>query len=185
MAEAAKQRSLGRGEPRRRHGLRLLEDIGGIISHASDLRASVQGIVETVAQHLSMEVCSLYVYEPDHQVLTLWATTGLDPSSVGRVSMSVEEGLTGIVIQKMEPVMAVDAMAHPRYKYFPETGEERYHSFLGVPVVDQRQPCGVLIVQTSRRRRFTRDEVRLLKAIAVPIAGILAQARLRASLESK
>ena len=62
----------------------------------------------------------------------------------------------GIVIQKMEPVMAIDAMALPRYKYFPETGEERFHSFLGVPVVDQRQPLGVLIAQTSRRRRFTR-----------------------------
>jgi len=163
----------------------LLEDVGALIAHAPDLRASVHGIVETVAQHLSMEVCSLYAYDPARALLTLWATTGLDPSSVGKVTMGVDEGLTGIVIQKMEPVMAIDAMAHPRYKYFPETGEERYHSFLGVPIVDQREPCGVLIVQTSRRRRFTRDEVRLLKAIAVPVAGILARTRLRASLESK
>jgi phosphotransferase system enzyme I (PtsP) len=132
-----------------------------------------------------MEVCSLYTYDPSEQQLTLFATTGLDPASVGRVVMGVGEGLTGIVIQRMEPVMAIDAMAHPRYKYFPETGEERYHSFLGVPVVDQRQPRGVLIVQTSRRRRFVRDEVRLLKAIAVPVAGILAQTRLRVSLEIK
>ncbi|MFI5394487.1 MAG: phosphoenolpyruvate--protein phosphotransferase [Candidatus Binatia bacterium] len=182
--DAAKKTSPQR-EPRRRHGLRLLEDIGAIVTHASDLRASVHAIVETVAEHLAMEVCSLYVYDPAKQTLTLWATTGLDPSSVGRISMGVEEGLTGMVIQKMEPVMAIDAMAHPRYKYFPETGEERYHSFLGVPVVEQRQPVGVLIVQTLRRRRFTRDEVRLLKAIAVPVAGILAQTRLRARLETK
>jgi len=185
MAEAAKQRDLARSEPRRRHGLRLLEDIGAIISHSPDLRSSVQGIVETVAEHLGMEVCSLYMYDPEKHLLTLWATTGLDPSSIGKVSMGISEGLTGIVIQKMEPVMAVDAMAHPRYKYFPETGEERYHSFLGVPVVDQRQPRGVLIVQTSRRRRFTTDEVRLLKAIAVPLAGLMAQSRLRARLETK
>jgi len=163
----------------------LLEDIGAIITHSSDQRASLQSIVETVAEHLSMEVCSLYVFEPAAQALTLWATTGLDPTSVGKVTMGVDEGLTGIVIQKMEPVMAVDAMAHPRYKYFPETGEERYHSFLGVPIVDQRQPLGVLIVQTSRRRRFTREEVRLLKAIAVPVAGILAQTHLRARLQTK
>jgi len=172
-------------EPRRRHSLRLLEDIGAIVTHASDWRASVQGIVETVAEHLAMEVCSLYLYNPAARSLTLWATTGLDPTSVGKISMGVDEGLTGIVIQKMEPVMAIDAMAHPRYKYFPETGEERFHSFLGVPVVDQRQPLGVLIVQTSRRRRFTREEVRLLKAIAVPLAGILAQTRLQARLETK
>lgn len=185
MVELAKESVLTRPEPRRRHGLRLLEDIGAIIAHSSDLRTSVQRIVATVAEHLAMEVCSLYLYDPQRRLLRLWATTGLDPSSVGKVSMGVDEGLTGIVIQKLEPVMAVDAMAHPRYKYFPETGEERYHSFLGVPVVDQRQPLGALIVQTSRRRLFTRDEVRLLKAIAVPIAGLMAQARLRASLESK
>jgi phosphotransferase system enzyme I (PtsP) len=182
--DAAKETSPQR-EPRRRHGLRLLEDIGAIVTHASDLRASVHAIVETVAEHLAMEVCSLYVYDQAKQTLILWATTGLDPSSVGRITMGVEEGLTGMVIQNMEPVMAIDAMAHPRYKYFPETGEERYHSFLGVPVVEQRQPVGVLIVQTTRRRRFTRDEVRLLKAIAVPVAGILAQTRLRARLETK
>jgi phosphotransferase system enzyme I (PtsP) len=185
MVEAAKKPLKARSEPRRRHGLRLLEDIGAIITHSSDPRGSIQSIVESVARHLSMEVCSLYAYDPEKRLLTLRATKGLDPSTVGRVSMGVDEGLTGIVIQKKEPVMAVDAMAHPRYKYFPETGEERYHSFLGVPIVDQRQPLGVLIVQTSRRRRFTRDEVRLLKAIAVPLAGILAQSRLRAKLETK
>jgi len=172
-------------EPRRRHGLRLLEDVGAIVTHASDLQASLQNIVETVAEHLGMEVCSLYVYDAARQSLLLWATTGLDTTAVGRISMSVDEGLTGIVIQKMEPVMAIDAMAHPRYKYFPETGEERYHSFLGVPVVDQGRPVGVLIVQTSRRRRFTHEEVRLLKAVAIPIAGILAQSRLQARLETK
>jgi phosphotransferase system enzyme I (PtsP) len=185
MVEAAAQQSSAPRTRRRRHGLRLLEEIGTILTHASDLNTSTQSIVETVAEHLSMDVCSLYVYDPVSEVLTLWATTGLEPSSVGRITMRLDEGLTGIVIEKMEPVMAIDALAHPRYKYFPETGEERYHSFLGVPVVDRGRPVGVLIVQTSRRRRFTRAEVRLLKTIAVPIAGMLAQVQLRASLATK
>lgn len=184
MVEAARDLRRQRA-PRRRHGLRLLEDIGAVVTHAPDQRSSLQSIVQIVAGQLSMEVCSVYLYEPENKVLTLWATSGLDPSCVGKISMGVDEGLTGIVLQKMQPVMAIDAMAHPRYKYFPETGEERYHSFLGVPIVDQRQPLGVLIMQTSRRRRFTREEVRLLKAIAVPVAGILAQTRLRARLETK
>lgn len=172
-------------EPRRRAGLRLIEDIGAIVTHASDLSASAQRIVETVAEHLSMEVCSIYLYDRQVQQLTLFATTGLDASSVGKVSMGVDEGLTGIVVQTLEPVMAIDALAHPRYKYFPETGEEKYHSFLGVPVVDRGQPVGVLIVQTSRRRRFTPAEVRLLKAIAVPVAGILARLQLHDRLAIK
>jgi phosphotransferase system enzyme I (PtsP) len=138
-----------------------------------------------VAEHLSMEVCSIYVFDRERQQLTLFATTGLDQGSVGRVTMGVDEGLTGIVVQTLEPVMAIDALAHPRYKYFPETGEEKYHSFLGVPVVDRGHPVGVLIVQTSRRRRFTPAEVRLLKAIAVPVAGILARLRLHDTLATK
>jgi phosphotransferase system enzyme I (PtsP) len=99
--------------------------------------------------------------------------------------MGIDEGLTGFAMQKGEPVMAIDALAHPRYKYFPETGEERYHSFLGVPILDKRRSLGVLVVQTSRRRRFTRDEVRLLKAVVVPVGGLLVQLGLLESLETK
>jgi phosphotransferase system enzyme I (PtsP) len=184
MAQTAPARKPPR--PRaQRVGLRLLEEIGTVVTHSLDLRRSAQGIVETIAEHMGMEVCSIYVLDPQSARLRLWATTGLDPDSVGKVSMSVDEGLTGIVVQKLEPVMAIDALIHPRYKYFPETGEERYHSFLGVPVVDRGEPVGVLVVQTSRRRRFTLAEIRLLKAIAVPVSGILAQVRLRDSLAVK
>jgi phosphotransferase system enzyme I (PtsP) len=185
MTESVTERSATVRQPRRRVGLRLIEDIGAIVTHVSDLGASAQRIVEAVAEHLSMEVCSIYVFDRERQELTLFATTGLDAGAVGRVSMGVDEGLTGIVVQTLQPVMAIDALAHPRYKYFPETGEEKYHSFLGVPVVDRGQPVGVLIVQTSRRRRFTPSEVRLLKAIAVPVAGILARIRLHDTLATK
>ncbi|HSD10925.1 MAG TPA: phosphoenolpyruvate--protein phosphotransferase [Candidatus Binatia bacterium] len=177
------RRGAGRHSGRAR-GLLLLEDVGRLIGEAADLPSTLARIVGLVAGHLDMEVCSLYrLGEGDRLVLV--ATKGLDPGSVGSVSMSIDEGLTGFAIQKREPVMAIDALAHPRYKYFPETGEERYHSFLGVPIFDKGQPLGVLVVQTSRRRRFTRDEVRLLKAVAVPLGGVLVQMALLESLESK
>ena len=99
--------------------------------------------------------------------------------------MSVEEGLTGMAIEKMEPVMAVDALTHPRYKFFPETGEEKYHSFLGVPIVERGTPIGVLVVQTLRRRKFSPHEIRVLRAIATQVGGIIAQARLLEDLRSK
>src|SRR5499425_1595938 len=185
LTEAARSRRAdlqGRGRGR---GLLLLEAIGTLIGESGDLHATLDRIVGLVADRLDMEVCSIYRFAPESNRLFLVATHGLDPSSVGTVSMRVDEGLTGFVIEKSEPVMAIDALAHPRYKYFPETGEERYHSFLGVPVVHRGHPVGVLIVQTSRRRRFTSAEVRLLKAIAVPTAGILAQVQLHASLETK
>ena len=74
---------------------------------------------------------------------------------------------------------------HPRFKFFPETREERYHSFLGVPVLERRAPLGVLVVQTLRRRQFTPDEISLLRTIAGQLAGVLVQARLLDSLKIK
>jgi len=165
--------------------LSLLEDISTIITQSRDVRGALERIVEVTSERMDTEVCSLYIYEGRSGLLTLWATTGLDRSSVGRVSMRTDEGLVGYAFQLLEPVMAIDAMAHPRYKYFPETGEERYHSLLAVPVLERREPSAVLVVQTSRRRRFSRGEVRLLRTIAGQVSGIISQARLIESLESK
>ena len=85
----------------------------------------------------------------------------------------------------MKPVMVVDALAHPRYKYFPETHEEHFHSFLGVPLIEKKTPFGVLVVQTSRRREFSRDEIRLLTTISAQAASIIVQARLTESLKTR
>ena len=170
---------------RRSHGFKVLEDISGITARSEDLQETLQRIVEVVAERANTDVCSLYILDPRAQRLTLWATTGLAPSSVGKVTMSVEEGLTGMAIEKMEPVMAVDALTHPRYKFFPETGEEKYHSFLGVPIVERGTPIGVLVVQTLRRRKFSAHEIRVLRAIATQVGGIIVQARLLEDLKSK
>jgi phosphotransferase system enzyme I (PtsP) len=167
------------------HGFSILENISEITARSEDLQEALQQIVEVVAQRASTDVCSLYILDQRAQRLTLWATTGLERSAVGKVTMSVEEGLTGMAIEKLEPVMAVDAIAHPRYKFFPETGEEKYHSFLGVPIVERGTPIGVLVVQTLRRRRFARHEIRLLRAIATQVGSIIAQARLAEDLKTK
>ena len=165
--------------------LMILEDISTLISHSQDQQETLKSIVAIVAERMETEVCSLYMLEPKKNRLTLCATMGLDQESVGKVSMGISEGLTGLVIEQMSPVMAVDAQAHPRYKYFPETGEERFHSFLGVGLIEKRMPLGVLVVQTSRRREFSRDEIRLLKAISAQVSSIIIQTRLLDSLKNK
>jgi phosphotransferase system, enzyme I, PtsP len=165
--------------------LMILEDISALISHSQDLQETLNSIVAIVAERMETEVCSLYTLERKKNRLTLWATMGLDQESIGKVSMGTTEGLTGLVIERMTPVMVVDAQAHPRYKYFPETGEERFHSFLGVPLFEKRMPLGVLVVQTSRQREFSRDEIRLLKAISAQVSGIIIQARLLDTLKDK
>src|SRR5438034_1010662 len=90
-----------------------------------------------------------------------------------------------MAIEKLEPVLAVDAITHPRFKFFPETGEEKYHSFLGVPIIERGTPIGVLVVQTLRRRRFSPHEIRILREIATKVGPIIVTARLMEDLKSK
>ena len=170
---------------RRGHSLRLLEDIGTLIGHSHDLQETLEDITQTIAERMGTEVCSLYLYDAKERRLTLWATTGLDRTAVGNVSMSIDEGLSGLVIEKMESVAVTDAMTHPRNKYFPETGEERFHSFLGLPIVEKNSPLGVLVIQSRNRRHFSRTEIRLLKAISTQVSHNIVQARMLETLKNK
>src|SRR5262249_17808441 len=123
-------------------------------------------------------VCSVYVLEPEREELVLAATVGLKPDSVGRVRMRLEEGLTGLVAENMAPVMVADAFQHPRFKYFPEAGEDPYHSFLGVPLVEGGALEGVLVVQTTEKRSFSPSEVRMLVTVAAQVATLVSDAQL-------
>src|SRR5580692_6838868 len=165
----------------------LIENISAISGEAAaDLRETLDKIVAAIAEGMEVEVCSLYLFDPQHERLVLRATIGLDRDSVGRVSMRVSEGLVGLAIESQGPVVVEDSMSHPRYKYFPETGEERYHTFLGVPVQEGRQkPIGVLVVQTLRRRKVSKEEIRLLRTAASQVAQILAHFQLRETLATK
>ena len=161
------------------------EEISRFVEEAEDLPGCLNSIAGIVAKRMQTEVCSVYLLDAESDRLTLSATRGLDQAAVGRVSMSVGEGLAGLVVETRQPVIVADAPAHPRFLYFPETGEERYHSFFAVPVSSQKTPIGVLVVQTSRPREFTRQEVRLLKAISAQVSTIIVHARLVDSLKDK
>jgi phosphotransferase system enzyme I (PtsP) len=165
----------------------LIEKISTIGSESSEnLRETLDRVVGAIARGMEVEVCSLYLFDPQHERLVLRATLGLDRDSVGRVSMRVSEGLVGLAIESLSPVVVEDSMSHPRYKYFPETGEERYHTFLGVPVQEGRQkPIGVLVVQTLRRRKVSKEEIRLLRTAASQVAQILTHFQLRETLATK
>lgn len=165
----------------------LIEQISSIGSESPpDLRETLDRIVSVIATGMEVEVCSLYLFDPQHERLVLRATIGLERDSVGRVSMRVNEGLVGLAIEMGQPIVVEDAISHPRYKYFPETGEERYHTFLGVPIQEGRhKPLGVLVAQTLRRRKFGKDEVRLLRTAASQVAQILSHFQLRETLATK
>ena len=164
--------------------LEHLSSIGG--EHSDDLRDTLDRVVAAIAAGMEAEVCSLYLFDPQRERVVLRATVGLDRESVGRVSMKLNEGLVGLVLEKEEAICVPDAISHPRYKYFPETGEERYHTFLGVPLFDGRhKPLGVLVTQTLERRKFTKSEIRLLGTAANQVAQILRHFRLRETLATR
>lgn len=166
-------------------GLRTLEDISELILHSHDLRETLQNIVNLVARRTGSDVCSIYLLEKDGETLTLYATKGLSRNSVGKVRMNTSEGLTGLVVEQRGVVAIEDAPSHPRYKYFRETKEERFHSFLGLPLFEHRSPAGVIVVQTREPRVFTSRDISALTTIANQISSIVINARLLDSIRKK
>jgi len=166
-------------------GLRTLEDISALILHSHDLQETLDNIVTLVAKRMGSDVCSIYLLDEDGATLRLQATRGLSRTSVGRITMKVSEGLTGLVVEQKGVVNIENAPAHPRYKYFRETREEKFSSFLGIPLLERKAPVGVIVVQTREKRAFTSAEISTLSTIAYQISSIVLNARLLDSIRKK
>ena len=139
-----------------------LEEISRLVSQNGNPSETLGNVVHLIQRRFATDVCSVYLLEQDRASLMLAATVGLRPESVGRVRMRLTEGLAGLVAEELQPQVVADATRHPRFKYFRETGEDPYRSFLGVPIIDRGLLQGVLIVQTTEQRAFSQDDVRML-----------------------
>lgn len=153
---------------------RIVEAVGAAESTSEALRV----LVSRVRSALEVDVSSMYLVMPGQERLVLMATEGLNQFAIGRVQLGFDEGLVGLVAQRAEPVNLDEAPEHPRYKFFPETGEQRYHAFLGVPIIHRRRVLGVLVVQERVSRCFDDSAVALLSTLAVQIAVAIRQAEL-------
>ena len=134
-------------------------------------------LVRAVKERLRADVCSVYLLEQDRSHLLLAATVGLRGESVGRVRMALHEGLAGMVAEQMRPITVEDAARHPRFKYFHEAGEDHFHAFLGVPLIDRGLLQGVLVVQATEERSFAREEIDLLVAAGRQLSNIVSECR--------
>ena len=147
------------------------------VNTADDFNGVLQIIVTKVKAAVNTGVCSVYLHDAVSDRYILAATDGLHGEAVGKVAMSLDEGLVGLVAQRAEPLNLQDAEIHPRFSYFPETGEEKFKSFLGVPIIHHRNVLGVLVVQQQQRRRFDESEEAFLVTISAQLAGVIAHAR--------
>lgn len=158
--------------------LSLLDRITRVIGESHDFRETVDNIVSLVKEEMHTDVCSLYLYDEEKNLLILVATRGLDPTAIGRVEMKPSEGLTGLVFESMTSLVVQDAHKHPRFRYFPVTQEERFKTFLGVPLISRKSPIGVLVVQDRENRTYNTQELHLFNTIAGQVAGVVVNARL-------
>ncbi len=154
-----------------------LDEIGRLVSQSGDPSETLNNVVLLIKERFQTDVCSVYLLEPDRVSLVLAATIGLRPGSVGHVRMRVTEGLVGLVAERLEPQVVADATTHPRFKYFPETGEDPHHSFLGVPVLDHGLLQGILVVQTVEPRAYNAEDVRMLTMAGRQLAPVVSEAR--------
>jgi phosphotransferase system enzyme I (PtsP) len=157
-----------------RDKISILEDIGKIITESARPHRTLEKIVELVADKFNTDVCSVYLLDTDKLSLVLQATVGLRKESIGRVQMSIHEGLTGLVLEKMQPVFVVNPATHPRYNFFEKSGEEIYSTYLGVPLVHLQHPLGVLVVQTVHEDAVTESDIGLFSTIASQISTTVA-----------
>lgn len=157
--------------------LLALEEISHLVSQTNEPAATLATIVRLIQGRFATDVCSVYLLTPDRASLLLAATVGLKAECVGLLRMRLDEGLAGLVAQELKPVEVIDAFKHPRFKYFRESGEDPYHSFLGVPLFDRGVLQGVLVVQTIERRSFTADESRMLTAAGGQLGPIASAVR--------
>jgi phosphotransferase system, enzyme I, PtsP len=151
----------------------LIRQLRAIMASASEPQAKLDNIVKVIASNMIAEVSSIYVRLPD-DTLELFATEGLRKEAVHSLHMKKGEGLVGLIADWGEPINLTDAQKHPNYSYKPETGEEIYHSFLGVPMVRDRRTIGVLTVQNKIERRYTDEEVEALETTAMVLAEMIA-----------
>ncbi|MBF9058209.1 phosphoenolpyruvate--protein phosphotransferase [Rhodobacterales bacterium HKCCSP123] len=148
---------------------KLLSRLQAVMADASAGQERLDRITHLIADSMGTEVCSIYLLR-DGDTLELCATQGLAPEAVHVTRMRIGEGLVGRVARSAQPINTANAPAERGFRYMPETGEERYSSFLGVPIQRLGERLGVLVVQSKEAREFSDDEVYALEVVAMVIA---------------
>src|SRR5574344_51329 len=146
------------------------------INASTSLHESLDIMVNQVAEAMHVDVCSIYLLDERNQRYLLMASKGLNPEAVGHVSLHTSEGLVGLVGQREEIVNLNDAPKHERFMYLPETGEDIYNSFLGVPVMYRRKVMGVLVVQNKECQDFSEAAESFLVTLCAQLSGVIAHA---------
>jgi len=154
----------------------ILTGLHEVMASRMHAQGKLDRVVEIIGESLNSEVCSIYLLRDG--MLELFATRGLNQSAVHVTRMAIGEGLTGVIAQNVETLNLAEAKAHPDFQYRPETGEEKFHSFAGVPIVYRERAVGALNVQHVEPRRYEEVEIEALQTTAMVLSELIANAEL-------
>ncbi|WP_116090637.1 phosphoenolpyruvate--protein phosphotransferase [Sphingomonas crusticola] len=154
----------------------ILTRLHDVMASRGQAQAKLDQVVDIIAKALNSEVCSIYLLRDGE--LELFATRGLNKAAVHVTKLALGEGLVGTIAEKNETLNLAEATSHPDFAYKPETGEETYHSFAGVPIVRAERAVGVLAVQHADPRRYDDVEIEALQTVAMVLAELIAGAGL-------
>ena len=154
----------------------ILTRLHDVMASRSAAQAKLNRVVQIIGEALGTEVCSIYLLRDG--ALELFATRGLKQEAVHVTKMALGEGLVGTIAEDVETLNLDEATSHPDFAYKPETGEELFHSFAGVPIVRREQAVGVLAVQHREQRKFDEVEIEALQTVAMVLAELIAGAGL-------
>lgn len=155
----------------------LMRRLREIMATQGEPQARLDAIVSQVAQIMVAEVCSLYLRRPDGS-LELFATEGLNREAVHNTHLAKGEGLVGLIAERAELINILEAQEHPAFSYRPETGEEVYHSFLGMPILRAGRTLGVITVQNKASKVYAVEEVEALETTAMLVAELITSGEL-------
>ena len=152
----------------------ILTGLRAIMASRGNAQTKLNRVVDTIADAVNSEVCSIYLLRDG--VLELFATRGLNAEAVHVTKLAVGEGLTGYIAKNVETLNLDEAASHPDFQYRPETGEEKFHSFAGVPIIRNQQAIGVLCAQHVEPRRYSEVEIEAFETAAMVLSELISGA---------
>lgn len=153
--------------------LLFLRKIRDVMASPDSAQMRLDQLVKVIASEFLSEVCSIYLLRAG-DVLELFASEGLNATAVHLTRLQVGEGLVGEIALTAEPLNLAHAEKHPKFAYRPETGEEQFHGFVGVPILRGEQVVGVLVVQSHEARHYSPEQIELLQTVAMVLAELAA-----------
>ncbi len=159
-------------------------ELTGIFQRSTNIQGLLHLVVKVIARHMETEACAIFLLDKDSSYLVLRAAVGFNPEVIGKLRLKIGEGITGTSLKKLQPICVPKGSEDPNFKYVPEIFEEKYESFLAVPILHSTKKLGVIVLEDSRPDYYAQHDIRALSTIASQLANFLENAKMLMELRN-